>query len=248
VNVDALERLELMRRRLDTDGRIRVVELATELDVSEMTIRRDLDLLVDEGIATRVRGGAVAVGPQGFDARFRQHARAKGRIAEKLLDLVGSGGAIGVDASSTMQRLAARLGEARDVTVLTNGPDTFRALQEHAGVTALLTGGELDPRTGSLVGPLATRAAHDLLLRRLFVSAAALDPDVGASEATLEEAEVKIALAGSASGVVLAVDASKLGHRAPAHGFAWDRIDTLVTELVPDDPRLDPYRDLVTIV
>ena len=79
MNVDALERLELMRRRLDTDGRIRVAELATELDVSEMTIRRDLDLLVDEGIAARVRGGAVAVGPQEFDsalppARARQGA------------------------------------------------------------------------------------------------------------------------------------------------------------------------------
>ena len=248
VNVDALERLELMRRKLDTDGRIRVVELASELDVSEMTIRRDLDLLVDEGIATRVRGGAVAVGPQEFDARFRQHARAKGRIAEKLLDLVGTGGAIGIDASSTMQRLAARLGQARDVTVLTNGPDTFRALHEHAGVTALLTGGELDPRTGSLVGPLATRAAHDLLLRRLFVSAAAVDPDVGASEATLEEAEVKIALAGSASEVILAVDASKLGHRAPAHGFAWERVDALVTELAPRDSRLDAYREHVRII
>lgn len=248
MNVDALERLELMRRRLDTDGRIRVVALAIELDVSEMTIRRDLDLLVDEGIATRVRGGAVAVGPQDFDARFRQHARAKSRIAEKLLDLVGSGGAIGIDASSTMQRLAARLGQARDVTVLTNGPDTFRALQDHPGVTALLTGGELDPRTGSLVGPLATRASRDLLLRRLFVSAAAVDPDLGASEATLEEAEVKISLAASASEVILAVDASKLGHRAPAHGFAWDRVDKLVTDLRPNDARLEPYRDRVDVV
>jgi len=248
VNVDALERLELMRRRLDTDGRIRVVELATELDVSEMTIRRDLEMLVDEGIAQRVRGGAISVGPQQFAARFRQNARAKARIAEKLLDLVGTGGAIGVDASSTMQRLAARLGEARDVTVLTNGPDTFRALQDHAGVTALLTGGELDPRTGSLVGPLATRASRDLLLRRLFVSAAAVDPDVGASETTLEEAEVKIALAGSASEVILAVDASKLGHRAPATAFGWDRIDMLVTELPPDHARLDPFREHVHIV
>jgi DeoR family fructose operon transcriptional repressor len=248
VNVEALARLEIMRHRLDTDGRIRVADLAVELDVSEMTIRRDLDLLVDEGIATRVRGGAVAVGPQEFEARYRQHARAKARIADKLLDLVGAGGAIGVDASSTMLRLAARLGAARDLTVLTNGPDTFRALQDHAGVTALLTGGELDPRTGSLVGPLATRAARDLLLRRLFVSAAAVDPDIGASESTLEEAEVKIALAGSASEIVLAVDASKLGHRAAAHGFAWDRIDVLVTELAPDDGRLAPYREVVRVV
>ena len=99
----------------------------------------------------------------------------------------------------------------RDLTVLTNGPDTFRALQEHPGITALLTGGELDTRTGSLVGPLAARAARDVMLRRLFVSAAAVDPDLGSSESTLEEAEVKIALAGSAAEVVLAVTASKLG-------------------------------------
>jgi DeoR family fructose operon transcriptional repressor len=248
VNVQALERLEMMRRLLDTDGRLRVAQLASELDVSEMTIRRDLELLVDEGIAQRVRGGAVAVGPQAFEARFRQQGRAKARIAEKLLDLVGTGGAIGIDASSTMQRLATRLTEARDLTVLTNGPDTFRALQEHPGVTALLTGGELDPRTGSLVGPLASRAARDVLLRRLFVSAAAVDPVVGSSEATLEEAEVKVALAGSASEIVLAVDASKLGHRAPAHSFPWDHVDTLVTELDPDDSRLRPYRDRVNVV
>ena len=115
MNVDALERLELMRRRLDTDGRIRVADLATELDVSEMTIRRDLDLLVDEGIAARVRGGAVAVGPQEFEARFRQHAAAKARIAEKLLDLVGAGGAIGIDAlvDDAAPRRPARRGARR---------------------------------------------------------------------------------------------------------------------------------------
>jgi DeoR family fructose operon transcriptional repressor len=206
-----------------------------------MTLRRDLEMLVVEGIAQRVRGGAVAVGAQEFDARSRQHAREKARIAEKLLDLVGTGGAIGIDASSTMQRLAARLGEARDLTVLTNGPDTFRVLQEHPGVTALLTGGELDPRTGSLVGPLAARAARDVMLRRLFVSAAALDPELGSSEANLEEAEIKLALASSAAEIVLAIDSSKLGHRAPARGFMLDRVDLLVTELDPDAPELASY-------
>ena len=247
MNVQALERLELMRRRLDTDGRVRVSELAQELDVSEMTIRRDLDMLVDEGVAQRVRGGAVAVGPQEFATRFRQHARAKARVAEKLVDMVGTGGAIGIDASSTLQRLAARLGGVRDLTVLTNGPDTFRALQEHPGITALLTGGELDSRTGSLVGPLAARAASDVMLRRLFVSAAAVDPELGSSESTLEEADVKVALGGSAAEIVLAVTASKLAHRATARAFAFDRIDVLVTELEPADRRLDPFRDRVKI-
>jgi DeoR family fructose operon transcriptional repressor len=242
VNLQALERLELIRRRLDADGRVLVAELATELDVSEMTVRRDLEMLVDEGVAQRVRGGAVSIGPEQFADRSRKNARAKARIAEKLVGLVGTGGAIGIDASSTLQRLAVRLAEARDLTVVTNGPDTFRALQDHAGVTALLTGGELDQRTGSLVGPLAARAARDVLLRRLFVSATALDPELGSSESTLEEADVKVALGGSAGEVVLAVDSSKLGHRAPARAFPLDAVDVLVTELDPRDQRLDRYR------
>ncbi len=56
MNLESMERLDVIRRRLDVDGRVRVMELAGELDVSEMTIRRDLDLLVDEGVAHRVRG------------------------------------------------------------------------------------------------------------------------------------------------------------------------------------------------
>ncbi len=130
--------------------------------------------------------------------------------------MVGTGGAIGIDASSTLQRLAARLGGVRDLTVLTNGPDTFRALQEHPGITALLTGGELDTRTGSLVGPLAARAARDVMLRRLFVSAAAVDPELGSSESTLEEADVKVALGGVRRG-----DRAR-GHRVEA-GAPGDR-------------------------
>ena len=98
MNVQALDRLELMRKRLDADGRVLVAELATELDVSEMTIRRDLEMLVDEGVAAARPGRRRSVGPQQFAARFRQNARAKARIAEKLLDLVGTGGAIGIDA------------------------------------------------------------------------------------------------------------------------------------------------------
>jgi DeoR family fructose operon transcriptional repressor len=86
------------------------------------------------------------------------------------------------------------------------------------------------------------------MLRRLFVSAAAVDPELGSSESTLEEAEVKVALAGSAAEVVLAVASAKLAHRAPARAFSFDRVDVLVTELEPADARLDPYRGQVRIV
>jgi DeoR family fructose operon transcriptional repressor len=247
MSLDALDRLQRIEAQVRLAGKAKVADLAAELDVSEMTIRRDLDVLAEQGVVRRIRGGAVSVGPQPFAERFGRQIRAKDRIAAKLEPLVGDGGAIGVDASSTLQRLAVRLavhpGEVRDLTVVTNGPDTFGTLQDEPGVTALLTGGQLDPRTGSLVGPLATRAARELLLRRLFVSAAAVHPHHGTSETTLEDAEVKLALADVAAEVVVAVDSGKLDQRAAARCLRPERVAILVTELDPADSRLDPYRE-----
>lgn len=242
MSVDALDRLDAIKARVVAEGRVKVADLAIDLDVSEMTIRRDLDVLAEQGVVQRVRGGATAIGPQPFAERFGHQARAKERIASKLAELVGEAGAIGIDASTTLQRLAGALGDVRDLTVLTNGPESFSSLQELPGVTPLLTGGQLDRRTGSLVGPLAARSARDLLLRRLFVSAAGIDPEHGTTESTLEEADVKVALADVSSQVIVAVDHTKLGQRGPARCLPVDRIDILVTDLDPRDSRLDPYR------
>jgi DeoR family fructose operon transcriptional repressor len=242
------ERLRWLSERLEADGAVTIADAADALGVSEMTIRRDLAELEERGIARRVRGGASAVGPRTFAERHQTAARAKSRIAAKLTELVPATGAIAFDASSTIIRLTSRLSAARDLTVLTNGPDTFDAMQSVAGITPVLTGGQLDPRTGSLVGPLACRAATQLTVAVFFASAAALHPDNGALETTLEEAEVKRSIAAGADEIVLAVDASKLGTRATALALEWDRIDTLVTDLDPDDARLVPYRDLAHLL
>lgn len=247
-NLAGEQRLDWIRRHLADHGQVRIAEAATALDVSEMTIRRDLQELEALGTARRVRGGAVAVGPMAFEDRHKSRARAKARIAAKLVALVPPTGAVGLDASSTGLRLATALTSARDLTVLTNGLETFQALQSKAGITPLLTGGELDARTGSLVGPVAGRAARTLVLSHLFVSAAAIDATLGPSEPCLEEAEVKLAMASTAGEVVLAADSSKLGGRAVASGIPWADIDVLVTELDPTDARLDAYREVVDIL
>lgn len=243
----AEERLGWLSEHLGTEGSITIAAAAEALGVSEMTIRRDLAELEQQGTARRVRGGARAVGPQPFSTRTSTAARAKSRIATKLAPLVPADGAVAFDASSTVLRLASALGAARDLTVLTNGPDTFAALQGRPGVTALLTGGRLEPRTGSLVGPLACRGAGQLAVHTFFASAAAVDPGTGALESTLDEAEVKRSIAAGAAEVVLAVDATKLGRRAVALGLDWEQVDVLVTELDPADARLDPYRDLADL-
>jgi DeoR family fructose operon transcriptional repressor len=240
-------RLRWLTDRLNESGVVAIPDAASELGVSEMTIRRDLSELEERGAARRVRGGAVPIGPRTFAERHRTQARAKAQIAAKLLALVPATGAVAFDASSTVMRLASSLAGARDLTVMTNGPDTFEALQGRPGLSPILTGGRLDTSTGSLVGPIACRSAAQIAVDRFIMSAAAVDPRSGAMEATLDEAEVKHSLAATAAEVVLAVDASKLDRHALAVGLNWEQVDVLITELDPDDQRLDHYRSLVCV-
>jgi DeoR family transcriptional regulator, fructose operon transcriptional repressor len=239
------ERLGAVRDLIAKRGTVRIDQLAGDFGVSEMTIRRDLDELEALGIVRRVRGGAIALGPEPWEQRHQHHARAKARIAEKLLPLVPVSGTVAFDASTTIYRLAAGIEKARDLVVVTNGWDTFHSMKTTPGVTASLTGGTEEPRTGSLVGPMAVRAAEGFLYDTFFSSAAALDFEFGSSEAALAESEVKRAFALTSSRIVLAVDHSKLGTRAQARVFSFEEIDVLVTDLDPSDGRLDPYREIV---
>ena len=241
------DRLRLIEERTRDAGFVRIDELAAAYGVSEMTIRRDLDELQILGVARRVRGGAVSVGPEPFVKRHRHNARAKARIADKLLDLLPDRGTVAFDASSTVHRLAADLDGARDLVVVTNGLDTFAAMAGKPGLTPTLTGGSADPRTGSLTGPVASRAAQDFVFDLFICSGSAIDPEIGSSEASLAEAEVKRAFASSCKRVILAIDQAKLGTRAEARMFSLDQVELLVTDLAPDDTRLDGYRSRVAL-
>jgi len=125
-NLSTEQRLEWLREVLKKNTVVQIQAAAQELDVSEMTIRRDLQELELLGVARRVRGGAVATAPVGFAERSPVRAAAKNRIGEKLLALVPDSGAIAVDASTTVLRLVGRLGHRRDLLVVTNGPASAR--------------------------------------------------------------------------------------------------------------------------
>lgn len=241
------ERLVMVRDLVNERGAVRIDDLAANFGVSQMTIRRDLDELEALGAARRVRGGAIALGPEPFSQRHRHNARAKSRIAEKLRSLVPASGTIALDASTTIYRLASAIDGSRDLTIVTNGPDTFGALAAKPGVTAFLTGGTREPRTDSLIGPVAARAAESFTYEAFFCSGAALDADLGSSEASLAEADIKRAFGSTSTRIVLAADQSKLNTTAQARMFALSEIDLLVTDLDPHDARLDKYGRVVEL-
>ena len=247
----AQARLDWMRQRLADDGSLTIAAAVAALGASGMTIRRDLATLEALGQARRVRGGAQALGPSPFRDRSPRHARAKIAIAEKILPMVPASGAIAIDSSSTMACLANLLSSAQDLLVVTNGLEAFDALQRRPGIRPILTGGERDVRTSSLIGPAAESAAGAFRFDMVFLSAAAIDAKLGGLEATPEEASILQTFAARAERVVLGADSSKLRATAPVVGLAWEQVDVLVTELAPHHERLRSlreHRDLFELV
>ncbi|TDD90635.1 DeoR/GlpR transcriptional regulator [Saccharopolyspora karakumensis] len=238
------ERVEWLRAELRSTGSVSLADAAEALGVSEMTVRRDLRQLENEGVARRVRGGARHTEPASFQRRESARAAEKRLIAEKLLPLVPAQGLVVLDSSTTMYRLAALIPSAVSLTVLTNNIQTFQVLQGRPGVTAELTGGRFDERSDSLIGPLAEATVEQLTPDVFFASTGGIDGGT-CFESTVEEAALKKVCARVSHRTVLGADSAKLDARDRAASVALEDVTTLCTELEPDDPQLEEYRKRV---
>lgn len=238
------QRLAEMIRR---EGEIRLQAAARALGVSEMTARRDLELLQIQGVARRVHGGAVAVLPSEFSGRAERASAAKVAIAAKLLELLPESGAIVLDASSTVAAVATKLPDRADLAVFTNGIDTFTTLMRNVHIAVHLLAGLYDRRTTNLVGPMTIQSLESLYFDVAIMSCAGLDVRWGATEATLEDAAVKRRMLEASSRKILVVDRSKLGLRGRARLAAIGEFDVIVTELDPDHKDLLEYRPFVEV-
>lgn len=250
--------LDVEARRSDilatarSEGSVALEAAAERYEVHQMTVRRDFEALERAGLVRRVRGGVVPALADPFSLRRSQQRAAKERIVRKVLQLLPAGGAVGFDASTTVCLLAELLSESPPEslpgTVVTNGLVAFDALATVPEVRGYLTGGEREEHNLSLVGPLTEQAFGAFHLDCSFVSAMGVHAGTGTSESTLAQAAVKSAMAAAADRVVLMVDAGKLQSHSTVRALPTARIDTLVTDLDPDDARLDPYRATVGMI
>ncbi|MGK9148960.1 DeoR/GlpR family DNA-binding transcription regulator [Plantibacter flavus] len=228
-----------------TAGAVSLESAAERYEVHQMTVRRDFEALERSGLVRRVRGGIVPALADPFSLRRSQHRAAKERIARKILPLLPNGGSVGFDASTTVCLLAELLPPSAALTVVTNGLVAFDALAKLPDVRAYLTGGEREEHNLSLVGSLTEQAFGTFHLECAVTSAMGVHAQTGTSESTLAQAAVKSAMSAATDHLILAIDASKLQSHSRVRALAPAGIDTLVTELDPDDARLDPFRGVV---
>ena len=232
--------LDEVRRR----GGVRVNELTRRLNVSDMTVRRDLDALARQGVVEKVHGGAVPVvetstHEPGFEAKSALELGAKEEIARTAARMVAPGTAIALSGGTTTFALAARLLDVPDLTVVTNSvrvADVFHAARRPGSgearpgaATVVLTGGVRTP-SDALVGPVADQAIRSLHFDVLFLGVHGISVEAGLSTPNLAEAETNRRLVRSARRVVVLADHTKWGTVGLSSFARLDEVDTLVTD------------------
>lgn len=226
-------RREEILRRLHVTGYVSAPELSARLEVSERTVRRDLQKLADLQLVELVHGGALAPGgvtPRSpFGVRAQVRSAQKRAIADLALRFAGPGATIGVDAGTTTLELARRLPPGGDVTVVTHSLPAMAALGERPGIGLIGLGGFHHVPTQAFAGPDTVAAIGRLRLHTFFLAASGLSHR-GAYCATPLDAEVKRAFIEIADHVILLADSSKLRQTAPVQICDHDRLDVIVTD------------------
>jgi DeoR/GlpR family transcriptional regulator of sugar metabolism len=232
----ARQRQARIIERVREDGAVRVAELSRELGVSDMTIRRDLEVLSDRGLLDKVHGGATALDDRSlfeptFVAKSSRQQAEKDAIAAAGAALVEPGMAIALSAGTTTHALARRLVDTPRITVVTNSIPVSDILH-HGGrpdQTIILTGGVRTP-SEALVGPFAVAALRTVHVDLVFMGVHGMDPHSGFTCPNLLEADTDRALIEAGRRLAVVADHTKWGVIGISSMARLEQADVLITD------------------
>lgn len=241
----AIERRQAILDQVRTRGVVSLRELARAVDTSEVTVRRDIRAMEEDGLLDRRRGGAAWPGRLTHEQTYQQKslvaAAEKVAIARLACGLLVEGDAIVIGAGTTTQEFARALGRFGDLTVVTN---SILVAQELARTTAevVMTGGTLRGSTYALIGSSAEQSLRRVGVRHAFLSGNGLTAERGLSTPNMQSASIDQAIVRSAQDVVVLADHTKLGVDTMVQTVAPEAITHLVTDDKADPAVLDRLR------
>jgi DeoR family transcriptional regulator of aga operon len=212
------ERRRAIVAALNRDGRVLVKDLGAHFQVSQITIRKDLEVLQGRGLLHRTHGGALvpssgALSDPSLQEKEKLHRTEKMRIAQAAVRLVEEGQSILLDSGTTTMAIARALRHFRKLTVITNAVNIAAELA-NSEIEVILTGGTVRKNSFSLVGPLAEETLRHLSADTLFLGVDGFDTRLGLSTPNLQEAKVNRVMVEISRKVVAVCDSSKFGRRS----------------------------------
>ncbi len=235
---NADERRTLILEYLARDPLVKVAELSDRFDVSEVSIRRDLDRLDRLGLLKRVHGGAVAIPSaalgQPHVTKMRHHVEEKERIGRAAAQMIRDGDRLIFDSGTTVLQVARSISgdllNAGHLTVITGSIPIVQELGPWKGVHLIVLGGIYLPDYEMIVGPQTIEHLNGLHADKVFLGTDGLTFSHGVTTANLLEAEVDRSMVEAASEVIVVADSSKIGVIGLTTILPVTNIDKLITD------------------
>lgn len=236
-------RIEIIAE-LQEEGSVKTSDLASRFSVSEVTIRRDLEKLAEQGKLNKVHGGAVEKG-SGFVTSYESRSIAteptfkekseinkeeKKRIGERAASLIEEDSVIFIGNGTTAMQITKNLNRKKNLSVLTNSLNHGIELSKINTIDVLIVGGQLRKNSYALVGPVTKRSLDKLYVDILFLGVNGISIKHGLTIPSLIEADTAHSIIEMASDVVIVADYSKFGKVSHAKIADVGDIDTVITD------------------
>lgn len=244
----AIERRNAILEKLQLERRVVVSELSELYEVSEETIRRDLEKLETDGYAIKSYGGAVLNENANLDLPFNirknKNILGKQRMAELISDRIKDGECIILDASSTAVAIAKAIKDKKDITVITNSIEIIVELLEVSDIKVISTGGIATSGSCALLGPLTDRALKSYHVDKTIVSSKGFDLDEGFMDTDERHATNKKTMLRAGKEKILAVDHTKFGKTAFSQVGELEDLTMIVTDEKPEEAWLERFETI----
>ncbi len=243
----AIERRSAILEKLQAERRVVVSELSALYDVSEETIRRDLEKLDNEGYVIKSYGGAVLNENANLDLpyniRKNRNVMGKQKIAELISQIIHDGEYIFLDASSTAVAIAKAIKNKKGLTIITNSLEISIELLDVADCKVILTGGEIVSTAFGVVGQITDKTIRSYYVDKAIISSKGFDLEKGFTDSDERHANNKRSMLESARERILAIDSSKFHNVSFAKICDLKDITTIVTDVKPEEGWLKKFAE-----
>lgn len=230
---------------VNKEQKIEVNALAQLMEVSPVTIRKDLDALEKKGLLTREHGFAVKCNEDDINNRLAVRYETKVAIAKAAAELVSNGETVMIESGSSCALLAGELSRSdKDVTIITNSAFIAGYVRENGNSRVILLGGEYQKESQVMVGPLVRICAREFHVDKLFVGTDGFEPKYGFTGSDMMRTEAMKSLAESARNVILLTDSSKFSQMGVVMQLRFEDVAGIITDSeIPDTAKsvLDQY-------
>lgn len=235
-----IERHQKIVDKISNESTVLVADLCKELDVSSVTIRKDLKFLEEKQLLYRTHGGATQSNPYAMDRHINEkeflHVAEKNRIGECAAGLLVDNDCILIASGTTVLFFSRHIKPHKNLTVITASLNVALEIVHHPGIEVIQLGGLVRKTSTSVTGLYAEHALLDFSCTMLFLGVDGIDLDFGITTTNMMEAQINKRMMGTAQKTIVLADSSKFGKRGFGKICALEEVDQVIT-----DTNLSPH-------